>query len=200
MASAMCISMEAVSCRQESRYALLEALLGQGMDIVCGFETWVVVDVLASLQKGLATALRHKILIQCAKAIDFFGSFLFRHKHRDTPVVSRMRHHLTQVPTLVTELIALLVKQLLTDDHTDLGILSHPLLSLILADESSFKAFSQAFVARQQPHHQQTAAEALADLMTGVDRNLDIPTRRRFLSKIQAFRTKLSPWEELALH
>jgi len=121
------------------------------MDIVSGFDTWVVVDMLGTLQRGLANALQHKILIQCAKAIDYFGSFLFRHKHRSTPIAIKMRQHLQQVPSLVTEMVALLVKQILTDEHTDVGIMSHPLLSLILADGAAFETVCSSFVSRQRP-------------------------------------------------
>jgi hypothetical protein len=60
------------------------------------------------------------------------------------------------VPTLVADLQLVLIKQLLTDEHTDTGILSHPLLSLILASESAFESVTAAFVARQPPASQST--------------------------------------------
>ena len=60
------------------------------------------------------------------------------------------------MPTLVADLQLVLIKQLLTDEHTDTGILSHPLLSLILASESAFESVTAAFVARHPPASQST--------------------------------------------
>ena len=39
--------------------------------------------------------------------------------------------------------------QIVTDEQTDLGILAHPLLSLILASDDAFQAVSTAFVKKQ---------------------------------------------------
>jgi hypothetical protein len=42
-----------------------------------------------------------------------------------------------------------LLFQIVTDEQTDLGILAHPLLSLILASDDAFQAVSTAFVKKQ---------------------------------------------------
>ena len=47
-----------------------------------------------------------------------------------------------QVPGLIEDLQRVLLKQIVTDEHTDLGILAHPLLSLILASGEAFQSVS----------------------------------------------------------
>ena len=52
--------------------------------------------------------------------------------------------HVFQVPGLIEDLQLVLLKQIITDEHTDLGILAHPLLSLILASVSLWQGMSGA--------------------------------------------------------
>ena len=56
------------------------------------------------------------------------------------------------MPGLIEDLQLVLLKQIVTDEHTDLGILAHPLLSLILASGEAFLSVSTAFVKKQKVH------------------------------------------------
>jgi len=180
-------------------YSLSEALFRQAISIVVAMETSTVVALLQSLHHGLANALQQNLHILCARAIDRFASFLYRTRLRNTPMATRMRQHMQQVPNLVADLQLVLIKQLLTDEHTDTGILSHPLLSLILASETAFESVSSAFVARQPLSSQTAVANAFSNLMNGVQRNLETENRRAFLRNIQTMRQALKATGELVL-
>uniref|UniRef100_A0A7S4P578 Exportin-7/Ran-binding protein 17 TPR repeats domain-containing protein n=1 Tax=Guillardia theta TaxID=55529 RepID=A0A7S4P578_GUITH len=171
-----------------SFYSFIEALLRHAMSMVIALETNTVVKLLQFLHHGLANALQQNVHILCARSIDRFAAFLFRNKHRQTSLANRMRLHMEQVPTLLEDLQLVLLKQIITDEHIELGILSHPLLSLILASESGFTRVSSKFVSNQPAEERASVAEAFGELMQGVERNLEMSNRRTFLMNVQSYR------------
>jgi exportin-7 len=62
------------------------------------------------------------------------------------------------------------------------------MLSLMLASESSFKAYTDHLLASQNPENQAKLNEALSKLLADVQRSLDSANRDRFTQKLTAFR------------
>ena len=63
-----------------------------------------------------------------------------------------------------------------------------PMLSLMLASESSFSAYKDHLITSQNPENQAKLTEALNKLLADVSRSLDSANRDRFTQKLTAFR------------
>jgi exportin-7 len=63
-----------------------------------------------------------------------------------------------------------------------------PMLSLMLASESSFNQYKDHLLSTQTPENQVKLNEALSKLLTDVNRSLDNANRDRFTQKLTAFR------------
>jgi exportin-7 len=62
------------------------------------------------------------------------------------------------------------------------------MLSLVLADESSFTAYKDHLLSSQSTENQQQLDDAFNKLLQDVSRNLDSANRERFTQKLTAFR------------
>ena len=63
-----------------------------------------------------------------------------------------------------------------------------PMLSLMLASESSFAAYKDHLLSTQSPDNQVKLNETLNKLLSDVNRSLDSANRDRFTQKLTAFR------------
>lgn len=63
-----------------------------------------------------------------------------------------------------------------------------PMLSLMLASETSFTAYKDHLLSTQTPENQTKLNEALNKLLADVQRSLDNANRDRFTQKLTAFR------------
>jgi len=63
-----------------------------------------------------------------------------------------------------------------------------PMLSLMLASESSFTAYKDHLISTQTPKNQQLLNETFTTLLMDVNRSLDSTNRDRFTQKLTAFR------------
>jgi exportin-7 len=63
-----------------------------------------------------------------------------------------------------------------------------PMLSLMLASESSFTAYKDHLLSTQAPENQVKLNETLNKLLSDVSRSLDSANRDRFTQKLTAFR------------
>lgn len=63
-----------------------------------------------------------------------------------------------------------------------------PMLSLMLASESSFTAYKDHLLSTQSPENQAKLNETLGKLLSDVNRSLDSANRDRFTQKLTAFR------------
>jgi exportin-7 len=63
-----------------------------------------------------------------------------------------------------------------------------PMLSLMLASETSFSAYKDHLLSSQNPENQAQLNDALNKLLGDVSRSLDSANRDRFTQKLTAFR------------
>ena len=63
-----------------------------------------------------------------------------------------------------------------------------PMLSLMLASESSYDTYKRHLLSTQSPENQAKLNDALETLTTDVNRSLDNANRDRFTQKLTAFR------------
>jgi exportin-7 len=63
-----------------------------------------------------------------------------------------------------------------------------PMLSLMMASESSFTAYKDHLISTQSPKNQQALTDAFNKLLEDVNRGLDNANREKFTQKLVAFR------------
>lgn len=96
--------------------------------------------------------------------------------------------HLTQNPTLFTEILEGLFEIALFQDCFNQWSLSRPMLSLILMNEPHLPVLKAALVVSQPAEKQAHLAACLDKLMKDVDRTLDSKNRDRFTQNLTLVR------------
>jgi exportin-7 len=96
--------------------------------------------------------------------------------------------HLSAQPNLFSSLTSTLFNLLLFGAPQHHWAVIKPMLSLMLASESSFKAYKDHLIGTQAPENQQALNEAFHNLLHDVQRSLDNTNRERFTQKLVTFR------------
>ncbi len=96
--------------------------------------------------------------------------------------------HLAAHPSLFSSLTATLFNLLLFGPPQNHWAVMRPMLSLMLASETSFAAYRDHLLSTQSPENQAKLADALDKLFADVSRSLDSANRDRFTQKLTAFR------------
>jgi exportin-7 len=96
--------------------------------------------------------------------------------------------HMTAQPNLFSSLTATLFNLLLYGPPQNHWAVMRPMLSLMLANESSFTQYKDHLLSTQSPENQAKLNEALTKLLADVSRSLDNANRDRFTQKLTAFR------------
>jgi len=91
-------------------------------------------------------------------------------------------------PNLFSSLTATLFNLLLFGHPQNHWAVMKPMLSLMLASESSFTAYKEHLLSTQARENQQLLNEAFNKLIQDVHRNLDSANRDRFTQKLTSFR------------
>ncbi len=96
--------------------------------------------------------------------------------------------HLAAQPNLFSSLTATLFNLLLYGPPQNHWAVMRPMLSLMLASESSFSQYKDHLLSTQSQDNQAKLNEALSKLLADVSRSLDNANRDRFTQKLTAFR------------
>jgi exportin-7 len=96
--------------------------------------------------------------------------------------------HMTAQPNLFSSLTATLFNLLLYGPPQNHWAVMRPMLSLMLANETSFTQYKDHLLSTQSPENQVKLNEALTKLLADVSRSLDNANRDRFTQKLTAFR------------
>lgn len=96
--------------------------------------------------------------------------------------------HIAAQPNLFSSLTATLFNLLLFGPPQNHWAVIRPMLSLMLASETSFSAYKDHLISSQSPENQAKLNEALNKLLADVNRSLDSANRDRFTQKLTAFR------------
>jgi exportin-7 len=91
-------------------------------------------------------------------------------------------------PNLFSSLMSTLFNLLLYGPPQNHWAVMRPMLSLMLADETSFSQYKDHLLATQSPENQAKLSDALSKLLADVNRSLDNANRDRFTQKLTAFR------------
>lgn len=107
---------------------------------------------------------------------------------RSSPVSPFPVQHLAAQPDLFSSLTATLFNLLLFGPPQNHWAVMRPMLSLMLASESSFTAYKDHLMSTQDSTNQTLLNEAFNKLLSDVKRNLESANRDRFTQKLTAFR------------
>ena len=103
-------------------------------------------------------------------------------------IFAEFSQHLSAQPNLFSSLTATLFNLLLFGPPQNHWAVMRPMLSLMLASETSFAAYKDHLLSTQSPDNQVKLNETLNKLLADVNRSLDSANRDRFTQKLTAFR------------
>lgn len=168
-------------------YSFIEILFRNHRKTAFALDTTVFMQVMSSVHDGLQST-DATISAFCANAIDHMASFYFSNQTKDRPEVHNMTKHLTAQPNLFSSLMATLFNLLLYGPPQNHWAVMRPMLSLMLASESSYTQYKAHLLSTQSPENQAKLNESLEILTKDVSRSLDNANRDRFTQKLSAFR------------
>lgn len=191
-------------------YSFVEILFRSHKKTVFALDTTVFMQLMTTVHDGLQ-ATDATISSFCANTVDHLTTYYFNNNGKDKvpmhnlnkvcPSSSRFKptirfltrssshsQHLSAQPTLFSSLTATLFNLLLFGPPQNHWAVMRPMLSLMLASESSFAAYKDHLLSSQAPESQAKLNEALTKLLADVNRSLDSANRDRFTQKLTAFR------------
>ena len=168
-------------------YSFIEILFRNHRRTALALETNVFMQIMSSVHDGLQSS-DPAISAFCANTIDHMASYYFTNQGKDKPEMQHLTKHLTAQPNLFSSLTATLFNLLLYGPPQNHWAVMRPMLSLMLASESSFTQYKEHLLSTQSPENQVKLEEALNQLLSDVNRSLDNANRDRFTQKLTAFR------------
>eukprot|EP00978_Attheya_sp_CCMP212_P036794 scaffold169478_cov55-Attheya_sp.AAC.2 len=171
----------------KSFYGLIELLFRNHKATVLSMETGVFMQLMTAVHEGLQTS-DATISSLCANTIDHLATFFFENASRDKPEMRNLNKHLAAQPNLFSSLTATLFNLLLFGAPQNFWAVMRPMLSLMLASESSFTAYKDHLMSTQSPENQALLNDAFSKLVHDVNRSLDSANRDRFTQRLTAFR------------
>jgi exportin-7 len=126
---------------------------------------------------------------QCASTIDHIATYMFLNQNRDKPTVQMIRAHMLSEPDILNQLMSTLFNSLLFASHANHWAVTRPILSLMLASESSFTDYENQLISSQaSPENQEKLREEFAKLTTDIQRSVETANRDRFTQRLTVFR------------
>jgi len=171
----------------KSYYAFIEILFRNHISTALALDTIVFMQLMNAIHDGLQ-ANDATLSSTCANTIDHLASFYFMNNAKDKVAIANLNKHLAAQPNLFSSLTATVFNLLLFGPPSNHWAVMRPMLSLVLADESSFTAYKDHLLSSQSPENQQQLDDAFNKLLQDVSRNLESANRERFTQKLTGFR------------
>lgn len=168
-------------------YSFIEILFRNHKRTAFAFDTNVFMQIMSTVHDGLQSS-DATISAFCANTIDHLASYFFTNQSKEKPEMQHLNKHLTAQPNLFSSLTATLFNLLLYGPPQNHWAVMRPMLSLMLASETSFTQYKEHLLSTQSPENQAKLEEALNQLLADVNRSLDNANRDRFTQKLTAFR------------
>jgi len=168
-------------------FYFVEIFFRNHIKTVMALETNVLMQLMNSVHEGLQTS-DSVLSSHCANTIDHLSTFYFENSGKDKPEVHNLNKHLNAQPNLFSSLTATLFNMLLFGAPQNHWAVVRPMLSLMLASESSFSAYKDHLLSTQTQENRQHLNEAFGKLLQDVQKSLDSGNRDRFTQRLTAFR------------
>jgi len=168
-------------------YGFIEILFRNHKRTVMALETSVLMQLMNAVHEGLQSS-DATLSSLCANTIDHLATFYFNNIGKDKPEVINLNKHLAAQPNLFCSLTATLFNLLLFGAPQNHWAVMRPMLSLMLASESSFTTYKDHLLSTQTQENQSLLNDAFNKLLHDVNRSLDSANRDRFTQKLTSFR------------
>jgi len=168
-------------------YSFVEILFRSHKKTVFALDTNVFMQIMTTVHDGLQSS-DASISSFCANTVDHMTAYYFNNNGKDKVPMHNLNKHINSQPNLFSSLTATLFNLLLFGPPQNHWAVMRPMLSLMLASESSFSQYKDHLSSTQSPENQAKLNEALAKLLGDVNRSLDSANRDRFTQKLTAFR------------
>jgi exportin-7 len=113
---------------------------------------------------------------------------MFLNQSKDKPTVNMIRAHIAYEPDVLNQLMTTLFNTLLFTSHANHWAVTRPILSLLLASESSFTDYQNNLIATQTLENQEKLREEFSKLTTDIQRSVELTNRDKFTQKLTMFR------------
>jgi exportin-7 len=106
----------------------------------------------------------------------------------EKPTMQLIRGHVASDPEALPQLMSTLFSALLFSSQANQWAITRPILSLLLADESSYTHYQNQLISTQSPENQEKLREEFGRLITDVQQSVESANRDKFTQKLTAFR------------
>mmetsp|Transcript_44323 Transcript_44323/g.106776 ORF Transcript_44323/g.106776 Transcript_44323/m.106776 type:complete len:198 (+) Transcript_44323:448-1041(+) len=168
-------------------YSFVEILFRSHKKTVFALDTNIFMQIMTTVHDGLQSS-DASISSFCANTVDHMTTYYFNNNGKDKVPMHNLNKHIAAQPNLFSSLTATLFNLLLFGPPQNHWAVMRPMLSLMLASESSFAQYKDHLLSTQSPENQGKLNEALTKLLADVNRSLDSANRDRFTQKLTAFR------------
>eukprot|EP00934_Nitzschia_sp_Nitz4_P008361 Nitzschia sp. Nitz4//scaffold85_size83877//26190//29710//NITZ4_005223-RA/size83877-augustus-gene-0.148-mRNA-1//1//CDS//3329559119//8351//frame0 len=168
-------------------YSFVEILFRSHRETVFQLDTNIFMQIMTTVHDGLQSS-DATISSFCANSVDHLTTYYFNNQGKDKVGMRHLNKHLAAHPNLFSSLTATLFNLLLFGPPQNHWAITRPMLSLMLASESSFRAYQDHLLSTQSPENQVKLNETLNKLLADVSRSLDSANRDKFTQKLTAFR------------
>eukprot|EP00985_Skeletonema_marinoi_P000640 scaffold227_cov116-Skeletonema_marinoi.AAC.2 len=170
-----------------SVFGFIEIIFRNHIKTTLALDTSVFMQLMNAVHEGLQSS-DAQISSMCANSIDHLATFYYENSGKDKPEVHNFNNHLAAQPDLFSSLTATLFNLLLFGPPQNHWAVMRPMLSLMLASESSFTAYKDHLMSTQDSTNQALLNESFNKLLSDVNRSLESSNRDRFTQKLTAFR------------
>lgn len=168
-------------------YAFLEILFRNHLDVLCGLDSPVFLQLVKTIYEGLQSN-DLTICSLCASSVDHIMTYIFLNQRREKPTVQIIRAHMNYDREILPSLMTTLFNAILFASHSNLWAVTRPILSLMLASESSFNNYREQLIASQPPEMQGKLREEFDKLTQDIQVSLETTNRDKFTQRLTQFR------------
>lgn len=168
-------------------FGFVELFFRSHMTNVLALDTNIFLQLISAVHDGLQAS-DPTLSSQCANTIDHLATYYFENNTKDKIEVHNLNKHLNIQPNLFSSLTNTLFNLLLFGSPQNHWAVIRPMLSLMLASESSFTTYKEHLLSSQSQENRQQLNDAFNNLLQDVNRSLDSANRDRFTHKLTAFR------------
>jgi len=165
----------------------LEILFRNHLDVLCGLDSSIFIRLLMNNQEGIQCS-DMSVCALCANTIDHVATYIFLNRNKEKPTMQLIRQHVSSNPDALSQLMSTLFNALLYSNQANQWAITRPILSLLLADESTYIAFQSQIISSQSPENQLKLQEQFALLTADIQQSVESTNRDKFTQKLTVFR------------
>jgi exportin-7 len=168
-------------------FAFLEVLFRSHLDVLSGLDNGTFIKLIKSNHEGLQSS-DVTICALCASTIDHLATYMFLHMNKDKPTVRLISSHVASEPDILNDLMSSLFNTLLFTPQANQWAVTRPILSLLLASESSYNEYQRSLIESQSEINRTKLFDEFVKLTAEIQKSVEIVNRDKFTQKLTVFR------------